>query len=160
MESSDILINIRKVVRSINLESKRIQKEYGISIPQLLTLNHLNNSDRRQSTHKQVMELLALNSSTVTGIINRLVKKGYIARLAKGEDKRVTRIGLTSDGENLLKQTPILLHERLADKLSSLSQQQLDEIQNSLKKLVNLLGVEKVEAAPLITIEDHIVPKE
>ena len=35
---SGIMISIRKIVRAINLESKRIEKDYGLSIPQLLTL--------------------------------------------------------------------------------------------------------------------------
>ena len=123
-------------------------------------MNHLKNCERRQSTHKQIIELLALNSSTVTGIINRLEKKGYIARLAKGKDKRITNIGLTSNGEKLLKQAPILLHEKLENKLNDLSNEQLDEIQNSLSKLVNLLGIEQVDASPMITIEEPITPSE
>jgi len=33
MDTLDILINLRKIVRAINLESKRIQKDFGLSIP-------------------------------------------------------------------------------------------------------------------------------
>ncbi|MCH1418377.1 MAG: hypothetical protein L7U68_07520 [Flavobacteriaceae bacterium] len=38
---SGIMISIRKIVSAINLESKRIEKDYGLSIPQLLTLKFL-----------------------------------------------------------------------------------------------------------------------
>ena len=38
---SGFMISIRKIVRAINLESKRIEKDYGLSIPHLLTLKFL-----------------------------------------------------------------------------------------------------------------------
>ena len=31
---ADLMISIRKIVRAVNLESKRIEKNYGLSIPQ------------------------------------------------------------------------------------------------------------------------------
>ena len=44
---SGIMISIRKIVRAINLESKRIEKDYSLSIPQLLTLKFL---EEKQNT--------------------------------------------------------------------------------------------------------------
>ena len=41
MNFIDILIRLRKIVRSVNLESKRVEKEQGVSIPQLLCLQFL-----------------------------------------------------------------------------------------------------------------------
>ena len=81
METKDVLIQIRKIVRSINLESKKIQKEYGVSIPQVLCLNYLRESPNYQATQGKVKKFLNLNSSTVSGIIDRLEKKGLVARL-------------------------------------------------------------------------------
>ncbi|MEJ2595055.1 MAG: MarR family transcriptional regulator [bacterium] len=116
-DHTDILIMIRKIVRSINLESKKIQKDFGISIPQLLCLNYLGQQENYQGTHKELTVYLNLNSSTVTGIINRLEKKGLVARLPKKDDKRVTYISLTSAGFKLLGETPDLLHQKLLKKL-------------------------------------------
>jgi len=154
MESIDILINIRRIVRSINLESKRIQRDFNISIPQLLCLNYLNKCEEYQSTHRDLTKFLHLNSSTVTGIINRLEKKGLIARLPKKGDKRVTYISLTSNGYEVLEKTPDLLHEKLSRKLSELSNVELEIMEDSLKLLISVLDIKDVEASPLITIED------
>ncbi len=38
MDYKEILIQIRRIVRSINLESKKIQKDFSVSIPQILCL--------------------------------------------------------------------------------------------------------------------------
>ena len=109
----NILTNIRKIVRSVNIESKRIEKSHGISIPQLLALIHLKNRDEYQCNIKELTKVLQLNSSTVTGIVNRLEKKGLVARLPKKDDRRVTNISLTSKGFELVEQSPVSLQEKL-----------------------------------------------
>jgi DNA-binding MarR family transcriptional regulator len=76
------------MIRSINLESKRIQKEHGISIPQYLCLDYINSSENYRATTKDIGTHLNLNASTVSGIISRLEKKGYLAKLPNETDKR------------------------------------------------------------------------
>ncbi len=78
---SEIMSSVRKIVRAINLESKRVEKNFGISIPQLLTLKFLNESEGYKSSMKAIKEMLSLNASTVTGIVARLEQKGFVARL-------------------------------------------------------------------------------
>ena len=160
MDYTDILIEVRKIVRALDLESKRIQKEFGISIPQLLCLNFLNQSNGNQNTHREITRFLHLNSSTVTGIINRLEKKGLIARLPKRDDKRVTFVTLTSNGSKLLKNVPDLLHEKLSKSLVNLPEEDIAQIRESLKLLNSTLGIEDVDASPLMTIEEPISPQE
>jgi DNA-binding MarR family transcriptional regulator len=156
MEYTGILINIRKIVRALNLESKRILKEFGVSIPQLLCLGYLSGQDAYKATHKDVAGYLNLNSSTVTGIITRLEKKGYVARLPKMGDKRVTYIALTSKGFHVLDNTPGLLHDLLTHKLPELPPDTLVQIDKSLEILVDCLGIEKTEASPVFTIDEPI----
>ena len=52
--------SVRKIVRAVNLESKRIEKNFGISIPQLLTLKYLNESPEYRSTMRNLREVLSL----------------------------------------------------------------------------------------------------
>ncbi|MHA7108910.1 MarR family winged helix-turn-helix transcriptional regulator [Sunxiuqinia elliptica] len=156
MDTTEILITIRRIVRSINLESKKIQKEYGVSIPQLLCLSYLHASRNFQSTQGEIRRFLNLNSSTTSGIIDRLENKGCLARLPKQGDKRVVNIALTSKGSELLKQVPPLLHDRLSERLQSLPSIKLQQIQESLVTLVHILDIEQVEASPMLTIEEPI----
>jgi DNA-binding MarR family transcriptional regulator len=140
----------------MNLESKKIQKEHGVSIPQVLCLNYLNNCTDYQSTHKEIRNYLNLNSSTVTGIIDRLEKKGLVARLPKKEDKRTTYIALTSLGAKLLDKIPALLHERLSIKLEKLPENKINELNQSLDMLIHYLDITEIEASPMITIEHDL----
>lgn len=160
MDTTEILIKIRKIIRSINLESKKIQKEYGVSIPQVLCLHFLHDSQNYQSTQSGIRKFLNLNSSTVSGIINRLEKKGYIARLPKSGDMRVVNIALTSSGDRLLSEIPELLHEQLSEKLKNLDNSILISVEESLNTLINLLEIEELEASPMIAIDGDLEDNE
>jgi DNA-binding MarR family transcriptional regulator len=124
-----------------------------VSIPQVLCLNFLNNSPNYQTTQGEIKKFLNLNSSTVSGIIDRLEKKGYLARLPKSGDKRIANIALTSSGEELLSTIPPLLHEQLSTKLQNLDESEIAKVESSLETLVQLLDIEKLEASPLITLD-------
>jgi DNA-binding MarR family transcriptional regulator len=156
LNTLEIIVSIRKIVRSLNLESKSIQKEFGLSITQLLCLGHLESSSNYTSTHKELMELLSLNSSTVSGILNRLEKRKYIVRISSDTDKRSKSIMLTASGLKLLEETPNVLHDRLAVKLKSLTGQQQVQIKEALEIIIAAMQIKEVDASPLLTPEDPI----
>ena len=152
MDSTDILIKIRKIVRSINLESKKIQKEYGVSIPQVLCLNFLKNQSNYQSSQNEIRKFLNLNSSTVSGIINRLEKKGLLARLPRSGDKRIVNIALTDEGFKLIDSIPFSLHEQLSAKLHDLPEDKIQQIIQGLDTIINMMNIDKVDASPMLAI--------
>ena len=156
MEALEILIDIRKIVRSINLESKRVQKDFGISIPQLLCLGHISRAENNVSTHSELMGLLSLNSSTVTGIVNRLEKNNLVKRLPKIRDKRVTYIGITSEGSEIVRNSPDILHDQLTKKIKALSPSTQKKVKEALSIIVDAMEIKEMEAAPLITLDDPI----
>lgn len=156
MKYTEILINIRKIIRSVNLESKRIEKEYGVSIPQLLCLSYLHEKESFQASHKEIKDFLQLNASTVTGIISRLEKKGLIARLPRHKDRRVVMVTITSKGAKLLDSAPEPMHDRLLHKLEQLSEEKLASLQDAFALIIDFLNIENVDAAPIITAAPDI----
>lgn len=148
---SEIMISVRKIVRAINLESKRVEKNFGISIPQLLTLKYLKEKPDYKSTMRNLREFLSLNASTVTGIISRLETKGYIARLPDPSDKRSTPIVLTSKGDELIKKTNLSLHERISKNLEAIDENEYQAILGSFQTIINFLNIDGLDASPIIT---------
>jgi DNA-binding MarR family transcriptional regulator len=120
----------------------------------------LRNAPNFQATQGEVRKFLNLNSSTTSGIIGRLEKKGLVARLPKKGDKRVVNIALTSAGDEVILRMPPLLHEQLTDKLKTLNPDELELIEKSLDALVRLLDIQALEASPLITIEGNLEDQE
>ncbi|NLP59175.1 MarR family winged helix-turn-helix transcriptional regulator [Lutibacter sp. B1] len=150
----DILIKLRRIVRSVNLESKRVEKEQGISIPQLLCLQFLSEQEEYRAKASKLKEFLNLNASTITGIINRLEKKGLIAKLPKANDKRVTLISLTAKGMELIQTAPITFQQKLSEKLQALPPKKLKTIVEGIDLLTELMEVEEIEASPIVTSEE------
>lgn len=153
---SEIMISVRKIVRAINLESKRVEKNFGISIPQLLTLKYLKEKPDYKTTMRSLREFLSLNASTVTGIVSRLETKGFIARLPDPSDKRSTPIVLTSKGDDLIKKTNLSLHEKISKNLEALNEEEYSAIVESFQTIINFLNIEDLDASPIITGGDEI----
>jgi DNA-binding MarR family transcriptional regulator len=145
MITVDVLIKIRQIMRSINQESKRIEKEFGVSIPQVLCLKYLKTSPNFQTTQNDLRVFLNLNASSVHGIIDRLERKGLIARLPKMGDKRKVQLSLTSKGDKLIHGIPPTLHDRLAKNLEKHDQATIAQLQNHLHLLSQLMEIEYVD---------------
>ena len=154
MTFNDILIKLRKIVRSINLESKKVEKEQGVSIPQLLCLQFLAEQEDYRTNATKLKTFLNLNASTISGILQRLEKKGLIAKLPKTSDKRVTLISLTANGMELLQSAPITFQEKLSKKLKALPPEKLQTIIEGIDLLTKLMEVEEVDASPIITSDE------
>ena len=154
MTFSDILIKLRRIVRSINLESKKVEKEQGVSIPQLLCLQYLAEQEDYKTNASKLKSFLNLNASTISGILQRLEKKGLVAKLPKPSDKRVTLISLTANGMELLQSAPITFQEKLSKKLKALPPEKLQTIIEGIDLLTKLMEVEEVDASPIITSDE------
>ena len=160
MQYLEILIKLRKIIRSINLESKKIQKEFGISIPQLLLLQYLSEQKDYKASAKDIKNYINLNASTVSGIIQRLEEKGLVAKLPNSDDKRGMFITLTAKGADLLKESPTTLQEKLSQRLKKLSPKQIEELYTNIEILTNLMDAEEIDAAPLITQSEFSTQKD
>ena len=154
MEYIEILVKLRKIIRSINLESKKIEKELGISIPQLLVLKYLSDQSDYRAFAKDIKRYINLNASTVSGIISRLESKGLVAKSQKANDKRAIYIILTAKGAELLHKSPSTLQEKLSKRLKKLTKAQTEELDRNIELLTLIMDVEDMDAAPLLTIDE------
>lgn len=159
MQYLEILVKLRKIIRSINLESKKIQKEFGISIPQLLVLQFLSNQQEYRASAKDIKNYINLNASTVSGMVYRIEEKGLIAILPNSKDKRGMFVTLTAKGAELLKESPTTLQEKMSKRLMKLSPKQIEELNSSIETLTQLMDAENIDAAPLITLGEMPTPK-
>jgi DNA-binding MarR family transcriptional regulator len=140
MDHNELLIPLRKIMRSVHLDSKKLLKECGLTTPQLLALKFLQTATNYQTTQLELRKHLALNSSTVTGIVSRLIKKGLIAKLPAREDKRATQLCLTANGLKAIKEAPPQTQDKLAKGIEQLTENEKVQIKSSLLKLTEILS--------------------
>ena len=150
MKHNEILSDLRRIIRAVNLEGKRVEKEYGVSIPQYLCLNHLHEAEGFTASMTELLSALQLNPSTTTGIVQRLEKAGYIARLPKSQDRRKNMIILTEKGANVIRRHPSILHEELLSKLDRMGEAAYEELKDAFLHIIDFLDIQNMDAAPIV----------
>ena len=108
-------------------------KDHNLTVSQLFLLLALYEKDG--STPQELSSRLALNSSTLTGILDRLEKKGLIKRENNVHDRRSIVIKLT-DRAKSIKDLLWDIYEKVNGELrSALSQEEIDQLYNIMNKL-------------------------
>lgn len=75
---------------------------YDISVTQCYALEAL--VERGPSRSQALAEVLRLDKSTTTRVVDALVRKGYVERLPDPEDARAVSLRVTSEGRKLYEQ--------------------------------------------------------
>src|SRR5262245_61119925 len=79
---------------------KGIRRELGAkaSLPQIRALSFIRRHP--SSTLSTVAEYLAVSKATASNIVDRLVKKGLVTRIAHPSERRCVQLSLTPSGED------------------------------------------------------------
>src|SRR5437870_837281 len=92
---------------------------------QWLLMRHLNRSGG--STIGQLAERLDVRASTMSQMLDRLEKQGYLLRQQDPADARVKMIRLTTAGESVIRQTETYWLESLAEPFNKLEPQEREQ---------------------------------
>jgi DNA-binding MarR family transcriptional regulator len=147
-----VLISLRKIIRAIDLHSKRLERESGLTGPQLLLLRLIAGSG--QLTAGVIAREVSLSQATVTSIIDRLERKGLLQRVRNTEDKRKVMLHLTAAGEAALEQAPPLLQESFIKRFDQLEGWEQSLILSSLQRIGEMMNASELDAAPLLDSSD------
>ncbi len=141
--SKEIIFSIRKLMQAGEFYTKELNKKYQVSAPQLNCLLSL--YEHGPLPPSQIAKHIMVKSSTVTGIVDRLEKKGFVKRLRNSPDRRFITIELTESGRNLAENAPPPIQQKIIDGLKMLSENKLDQIILSLTKLTDMLDVQDLD---------------
>ncbi|MCW8888100.1 MAG: MarR family transcriptional regulator [Gammaproteobacteria bacterium] len=156
METHDqVLVSLRQIIRAIDLHSKHLERESGLTGPQLLVMQSISQIDL--VTAGQIAREVNLSQATVTTILDRLEKKAYVTRERSQEDKRKVLLCLTEAGELILKQAPTLLQESFIDNFGGLEDWEQNLILSSLQRVADMMQAGNLDAAPLLDSSDEQV---
>ena len=141
--TKEIIYSIRRLMQAGELYTKELNKIYNISSAQLNCLVTL--YENGPLSPSQIAKLMMVNSSTITGIIDRLEQKDLVKRMRISTDRRIITIDLTKNGKILAENAPPPIQHKIFDGLSSVSEQEIKNIADSLLKLTNMLDVQDLE---------------
>ena len=82
-------------------DSLCVMAESGLTMPQIVSLKILDHGGPQNISF--VGERLSLTPSTVSHLVDQLVKKGFVDRTEDPDDRRQKRIAITASGATLLR---------------------------------------------------------
>ncbi|WP_239254885.1 MarR family winged helix-turn-helix transcriptional regulator [Listeria ilorinensis] len=107
----EVVLSFRDVHKKINHFLAVEAARHGITVVQLLALGLI-----RKEPHLTLGELserMKLSKSTASGIVDRLVKAGFLTRARNAENRRALNLALTKAGEEKASETYELFFKRL-----------------------------------------------
>ena len=141
--TKEIIYSIRRLMQAGELYTKELNKIYNISSAQLNCLLTLHENGSLPPS--QIAKSMMVNSSTITGIIDRLEQKGLVKRMRISSDRRVITVELTKSGQVLAENAPPPIQHKLFDGLKKLPENDIKYIAESLLKLTDMLDVKDLE---------------
>ncbi len=151
----NVLIAIRKIIQSIAMNSRSLVKRVGLTGPQLMVLQEV--AYAGEVSVGEVAKAISLSQGTVTGILERMEKKGLVTRRRSNFDRRRVLVQTTTAGGQLLESAPPLMQEAFVERFNGLQDWEQTMILTSLQRLVTIMDARAIEAAPILatgTIEE------
>lgn len=143
-----ILKSLRRIVRAVDVYSRRLASQHGVTVPQLISLMKID--ELGALTVKQLSEEVYLNPSTVVGIVDRLERAGLVARERSVLDRRQVRVLLTAAGREMLANSPSPLQASLVRSIEGLPELERVTIALSLERIIELIAREDDDSAPVL----------
>jgi DNA-binding MarR family transcriptional regulator len=143
----DIVWSIRRLVRTVYLDSQKISKRYGLTGPQSAVLRNLFNNGPLSSA--DLSRTLYVTPSNITGIIDRLEIKQFVKRIRKEGDRRVALITLTESGKELSKTLPDPIMKKFVAELADLEPEHVQLLAMAMNQILNLIDTGNFKEEPL-----------
>lgn len=144
-----VLIALRRIIRGVDLHSRHLAQCYRLTGPQLVLLKEIGRGE--PLTLGELAKRSSLSNATVTGVIDRLERRGLVIRIRGPRDRRQVLVEITSAGRAALDAAPPLLQEKFMRELQNLEKWEQAQLLASLERLAAMMDVTGLDASPLLT---------
>jgi DNA-binding MarR family transcriptional regulator len=145
---NQIVAALRRIMRAVDLHSRRLAEEHGLTGPQLATLQAA--ARLGEASTGALARAVHLSGPTVTGILDRLARRGLVDRARSGQDRRSVTVRLTRSGEDVLAAAPSLLQDRFREELARLEEWEQTLILAMLQRIAAMMDAESLDASPVL----------
>lgn len=146
----ELLVSLRKVIRAIDLYSKKLNKDSGLTAPQLFVLQEISAHDGVMV--KDIASSINLSSATVTNILDRLEVRALVIRERSKVDKRKVGLYLTELGTKTLENAPKPLQEHFIDRFEKLEEWEQTQLVATMQRIATMMDAENIDAAPMLEV--------
>lgn len=138
-----IIATIRKIIRAVDIHSKKLRVSAGITGPQLIILKEIKHQQHITTT--ELAKKISLSQSTVTSILDRLVERNLVTRIRDDIDKRKWFLEISNSGIGILDNAPTAMQKSFIDNFLNLPQLQQQHMLATLQQIANLMHEDVVK---------------
>ncbi|GAA3549040.1 MarR family transcriptional regulator CosR [Zobellella aerophila] len=146
----EILVALRQIIRAIDIHSRKLSKESGLTGPQLLLMQAI--QDMGDITMRELAQATNMSQATATTIIDRLEQKNLVRRERSQTDKRKVHAVLTDEGVAKLKTAPRPLQESFIKRFQALDTWEQNLLLSSLQRVSTMMNASDLDVAPLLQV--------
>lgn len=104
-----------------------------ITLPQFVVLDIL--SRHGESKMSDLAHFINVTTAAMTGIVDRLVRDGYLKRVNDPQDRRIIKVNLTSRGDKLVREASELRKQYFSTIFGMISQKEREDYLKILEHL-------------------------
>lgn len=123
-----------KIMKKIGPELSKLEE--GLTPPQFFVLNLLK---EKQRTVTEIAELIQVQPSAITAILDRMHKSGLILRERNEDDRRVVVVQITEKGEEVFVKSKKKRLSVMTHYLSYLEKEDMELLLNIYEKMAKII---------------------
>ncbi|TPV60955.1 MarR family transcriptional regulator [Aestuariibacter sp. GS-14] len=149
-KEEELLIALRRVIRAVDLRSKQLSKDVGITGPQLMVLQNI----QRQPgiMVKEIADNINLSPATITNILDRLEARELANRIRSTEDKRKVGVYLSEKGQQAVESAPRPLQDHFVERFSQLAEWEQSQMIATMQRIAAMMDAEQIDASPVLAV--------
>nr|CRH06747.1 putative MarR family Transcriptional regulator [Candidatus Magnetococcus massalia] len=148
-------MTLRKIIRAIDMHSRYLVANHGLTGPQAIILSEILQSGR--VTGAELAKRVHLSKGTISGILDRLETKGLITRQRSESDRRRYWLKASPEAEQLLENAPPLLQQAFVKKFDALPEHEQMSILTTLLRVSDMMGADDLDAAKVLATTPLLV---
>jgi DNA-binding MarR family transcriptional regulator len=149
-KDEELLVALRRVIRAIDIRSRQLSKNFGLTGPQLMVMQSVGKEPGVMV--RQVADDINLSPATVTSILDRLEGKDLIQRVRSTEDKRRVGLFLTDSGRKLLENAPLPFQEHFTNRFSQLQEWEQSQMVATMQRMASMMDADNLDASPMLEV--------
>jgi len=136
--SAYVLSTLRQIIRAIDIHSRQLSKEYGLTGPQLIVISEI--GQYGTMTIGELARRISLSQATVTTILDRLELKNLAERTRDKQDKRRVYVDITDKARTILETHPNFLQEAFVRRFNALEEWEQTLILSSIQRISAMMN--------------------
>jgi DNA-binding MarR family transcriptional regulator len=132
--------NLSELIREVGKKIKDFHKEIkGIPLASMSLMALKFVAEKKNPTMKELADQFGITPPSVTALVEPLVESRYLLRELDAKDRRLVRLMISDNGQQILKKSLQIARKGMIDILNQMEEEEVDNLYSGLSHLLKIL---------------------